>query len=153
MSWIFFLVPRKACYAFSQERSREAPLAALCQHSDHQCQQSSLATPSVPAEKLRAVPDLPNYIYGAWPMKKQISTFSSYNLPGSLSPIYPAFTKGCLAIIFLKIEIFWFWFHSGHFFSQTLDLSFCKCQALKQRIFELLLNSASLFQVTFSDYL
>lgn len=30
MSWIFFLVPRKACYALSQERSREAPLAALC---------------------------------------------------------------------------------------------------------------------------
>ena len=30
MSWIFFLVPRKACYALSQERCRGLPLAALC---------------------------------------------------------------------------------------------------------------------------
>lgn len=29
MSWIFFLVPRKACYALSQEKCRELPLAAL----------------------------------------------------------------------------------------------------------------------------
>lgn len=94
----FLLCAQEGRHAFSQERRAEAPLAALCQRSDHQCQQRSLALPLAAAEKLRTVPDPPNYsLWSLAPRKQKISTFSFQSLHGSLSPRYPASLKGCLA--------------------------------------------------------
>ena len=94
MSWIFFLVPRKDCCVLSQERCREVPLAALCHRPDRQCQQSS---PVAARERLRAVPDLPNYsLWSLAPEKAKGQHF----LWASSAKVHSAFSEVALEKVF-----------------------------------------------------
>lgn len=130
MSSIFCLVPRKDCYALSQERCREVPLAALCYCPDHQCQQSNLVAAR---ERLRAVPDLPNYsLWSLAPEKAKGQHF----LWASSAKVHSAFSEVALAKVFCG---------EAKDFCPLSDLSLLSWVSLiLKMILEILLNFISL---------
>lgn len=122
----FLPCPQEGMLCFVSGEEQRGLLAALCSQPDHQCQRRSSALPLVAAEKVPAVPDLPDYgLQSLAPEKAEDQHFLlSIVCKGSLSPRHPTLPKRPLQDCVVKNKKI---FSFGHSLSLHPLITCVKC--------------------------